>query len=426
MLALRELGTLPAEERGPRGKLLNTCARALEGALDAREPELRRGRAGRPAAPRPDRRDAARRAGRARPRPPDRADRPRHPGGASSASATGSSTAPRSRPSTATSTRSTRAHPSHAAGHGHVLHRRAARCCAPTPRRCRSGRCSPAAAGLHGHGGPLLPARHARRDPHGHVHADRGPGRRPRADAGAPQGDAARRSPARCSATTARCACGRTSSPSPSPRSRWTCPASTAPATARPAASASGEGWVEILGAGMVDPALFGYVEGYDAEQLTGYAWGHGRRADRRAAPRGARHPHALGERPAVHGAVRMRVPVSWLREYVSLRHAAARAGRAAVDDRHQAGGGAPDAACRPAPSCYRVGRVISREQHPDADRLSLCTVDVGDGEPRQIVCGATQLRGRRHGRRGAARRHAAGRHRAEAGEAARRGVATA
>jgi phenylalanyl-tRNA synthetase alpha chain len=37
-----------------------------------------------------------------------------------------------------------------------------------------------------------------------------------------------------------------------------------------------GEGWVEVLGAGMVDPALYDYVEGYDAERLTGYAWGMG------------------------------------------------------------------------------------------------------------------------------------------------------
>jgi phenylalanyl-tRNA synthetase alpha chain len=37
-----------------------------------------------------------------------------------------------------------------------------------------------------------------------------------------------------------------------------------------------GEGWVEVLGAGMIDPALFDYVEGYDAELLTGYAWGMG------------------------------------------------------------------------------------------------------------------------------------------------------
>jgi phenylalanyl-tRNA synthetase alpha chain len=37
-----------------------------------------------------------------------------------------------------------------------------------------------------------------------------------------------------------------------------------------------GEGWVEILGAGMVDPALFSFVQGYDPEELTGYAWGMG------------------------------------------------------------------------------------------------------------------------------------------------------
>jgi phenylalanyl-tRNA synthetase alpha chain len=36
------------------------------------------------------------------------------------------------------------------------------------------------------------------------------------------------------------------------------------------------EGWVEILGAGMVDPNLFDHVEGYDKEELTGYAWGMG------------------------------------------------------------------------------------------------------------------------------------------------------
>ena len=40
----------------------------------------------------------------------------------------------------------------------------------------------------------------------------------------------------------------------------------------------------------------------------------------------------------------------------------------------------------------YRVGRVLSFEQHPNADRLRLCRVDVGDGEPRQIVCGASNF----------------------------------
>ena len=38
------------------------------------------------------------------------------------------------------------------------------------------------------------------------------------------------------------------------------------------------------------------------------------------------------------------------------------------------------------------MGRVLTREQHPNADRLSLCTVDVGDGDPRSIVCGASNF----------------------------------
>ncbi|MDQ3163907.1 MAG: phenylalanine--tRNA ligase subunit beta, partial [Actinomycetota bacterium] len=37
----------------------------------------------------------------------------------------------------------------------------------------------------------------------------------------------------------------------------------------------------------------------------------------------------------------------------------------------------------------FLVGRVVKADKHPNADRLQLCRVDVGEGEPRQIVCGA-------------------------------------
>src|SRR5215211_5971582 len=37
----------------------------------------------------------------------------------------------------------------------------------------------------------------------------------------------------------------------------------------------------------------------------------------------------------------------------------------------------------------FRVGRVLEAVKHPNADRLQLCRVDLGEGEPRQIVCGA-------------------------------------
>jgi len=35
------------------------------------------------------------------------------------------------------------------------------------------------------------------------------------------------------------------------------------------------------------------------------------------------------------------------------------------------------------------VGQILESVQHPNADRLSVCKVDDGSGEPRQIVCGA-------------------------------------
>ena len=38
------------------------------------------------------------------------------------------------------------------------------------------------------------------------------------------------------------------------------------------------------------------------------------------------------------------------------------------------------------------VGELISVDRHPRADRLSLTRVTVGDGEPLEIVCGATNI----------------------------------
>jgi len=85
-----------------------------------------------------------------------------------------------------------------------------------------------------------------------------------------------------------------------------------------------------------------------------------------------------------------MRVPVSWLREYVSFDTPVAELGDlmsmtgTKLEAIHRIGVGHPE--------LFRVGRVLTRDRHPDADRLSLCTVDVGEGEPRQIVCGAANF----------------------------------
>ena len=38
------------------------------------------------------------------------------------------------------------------------------------------------------------------------------------------------------------------------------------------------------------------------------------------------------------------------------------------------------------------VGYVQSKAPHPDADKLSLCQVDIGEEAPVQIVCGAPNV----------------------------------
>ncbi len=38
------------------------------------------------------------------------------------------------------------------------------------------------------------------------------------------------------------------------------------------------------------------------------------------------------------------------------------------------------------------IGEVLTAEKHPNSDHLSLTTVNVGDGEPLNIVCGAPNV----------------------------------
>ncbi|MBN1628305.1 MAG: phenylalanine--tRNA ligase subunit beta, partial [Thermoleophilia bacterium] len=42
--------------------------------------------------------------------------------------------------------------------------------------------------------------------------------------------------------------------------------------------------------------------------------------------------------------------------------------------------------------SRFLVGKILDCGRHPDADKLSVCTVDVGEAEPRTIVCGAPNV----------------------------------
>ena len=85
-----------------------------------------------------------------------------------------------------------------------------------------------------------------------------------------------------------------------------------------------------------------------------------------------------------------MRISLSWLQELVDismsaeeLAHLLTMAGFEVeeIEDRRSWADG------------VKVGRVVERIQHPNADKLSVCQVDLGAGELSQIVCGAANVK---------------------------------
>ena len=85
-----------------------------------------------------------------------------------------------------------------------------------------------------------------------------------------------------------------------------------------------------------------------------------------------------------------MRVSLNWLKELVDINMSPEELGRVLtiagfeleelIDLRANADG-------------VVVGKVIERSQHPNADKLSVCKVDIGADEPLDIVCGASNVK---------------------------------
>lgn len=85
-----------------------------------------------------------------------------------------------------------------------------------------------------------------------------------------------------------------------------------------------------------------------------------------------------------------MRISLNWLREYIDitlspeeLADALTMAGFEVeeIEDRRSWADGVV------------IGHVLERSPHPNADKLSVCTVDIGAAQPSTIVCGAANVR---------------------------------
>jgi phenylalanyl-tRNA synthetase beta chain len=85
-----------------------------------------------------------------------------------------------------------------------------------------------------------------------------------------------------------------------------------------------------------------------------------------------------------------MKIPVAWLRSYcdpgLPAEEIADRLTMAGLKLERLLRTGVGDT------GAFVVGRVLEVEGHPNADRLTVCTVDDGSGAPRTIVCGAPNV----------------------------------
>jgi phenylalanyl-tRNA synthetase beta chain len=86
-----------------------------------------------------------------------------------------------------------------------------------------------------------------------------------------------------------------------------------------------------------------------------------------------------------------MKISLDWLSEYVDLPDPA----EELIDVLPMLGIEVEEGDEGPAVSLDNVvvGKVLEKNQHPEADRLSVCSVEVGAEEPAQIVCGATNFK---------------------------------
>lgn len=87
-----------------------------------------------------------------------------------------------------------------------------------------------------------------------------------------------------------------------------------------------------------------------------------------------------------------MKIAYNWLKQFIKTDWEAVKTGNLLTDLGLEIEGIETFESIKGGLQGIVVGEVITCEKHPNADKLSLTTVDLGDGKPVQIVCGAPNV----------------------------------
>ncbi len=90
--------------------------------------------------------------------------------------------------------------------------------------------------------------------------------------------------------------------------------------------------------------------------------------------------------------AIKMKISYNWLKTYIDTDLSAQRVAEILTETGLEVEGLEKVETIQGGLEGVVIGHVLTKDSHPDADRLNVTTVDVGTGEPLQIVCGAPNV----------------------------------
>ena len=87
-----------------------------------------------------------------------------------------------------------------------------------------------------------------------------------------------------------------------------------------------------------------------------------------------------------------MKISYNWLKQFINIDWDAEKTGELLTDLGLEVEGIESYQSVKGGLEGVVIGEVLTCEQHPNADRLKVTTVDVGGDEPLKIVCGAPNV----------------------------------
>ncbi len=87
-----------------------------------------------------------------------------------------------------------------------------------------------------------------------------------------------------------------------------------------------------------------------------------------------------------------MKISYNWLKQFLDIDWEAAKTAELLTDLGLEVEGISPFESVTGGLEGVVVGEVLECTQHPNADKLKCCVVDLGEGEPVPIICGAPNV----------------------------------